>query len=79
MVSKSNNIPSKFTEGPNDGRVQVTASTKCHAGKLDELVKLYFRLAFSNKEILSLLAHKHTIADVRTLRRLSENCNCFEG
>ncbi|KAF7653483.1 hypothetical protein LDENG_00082350, partial [Lucifuga dentata] len=34
------------------------------------LVQLYFRIGFSNKEILSLLVHKHSlIINIRTLKR----------
>ncbi len=42
------------------------------------LVKSYFRLGFSNKEILCLLAHQHgVIISKRTLQRLCKKLNLF--
>ena len=46
--------------------------------QLEELVKLYFRIGFSNKEILSLLAHKHRVViSIRTLKRLCRKLRLF--
>ncbi len=43
-----------------------------------DLVKSYFRLGFSNKEILCLLAHQHgVIISKRTLQRLCRKLNLF--
>ncbi|KAL3987647.1 hypothetical protein ACER0C_014762 [Sarotherodon galilaeus] len=45
---------------------------------LDDLIRLYFRLSFSNKEILSILAHSHqTIISVRTLKRICKRLGLF--
>ncbi|XP_047242593.1 uncharacterized protein LOC124881124 isoform X1 [Girardinichthys multiradiatus] len=45
---------------------------------LDDLVRLYFRLSFSNKEILAILAHSHqTIISVRTLKRICKRLGLF--
>lgn len=46
---------------------------------VDELVKLYSRISFSNKEILSLLAHKYrVVVSIRTLKRLCQKL-CLLG
>ena len=38
---------------------------------VDNLVKLYFRIGFNNKEILAVLAQSHSVViSVRTLKRL---------
>ncbi len=43
---------------------------------VEDLVKSYFRLGFSNKEIICLLAHQHgVIISKRTLQRLCRKCN----
>ncbi len=43
---------------------------------VEDLVKSYFRLGFSNKEILCLLAHQHgVIISKRTLQRLCRKLN----
>ncbi len=45
---------------------------------VEDLVKSYFRLGFSNKEILCLLAHQHgVIISKRTLQRLCRKLNLF--
>ncbi len=45
---------------------------------VEDLVKSYFRLGFSNREILSLLAHQHgVIISKRTLPRLCRKLNLF--
>ncbi|KAF7642721.1 hypothetical protein LDENG_00252490, partial [Lucifuga dentata] len=45
---------------------------------LDDLVKLYFRLSFSNKEILAILAHQHDkVISVRTLKRICRRLGLF--
>ncbi len=45
---------------------------------VEDLVKSYFRLGFSNKEILCLLAHQHAvIISKRTLQRLCRKLNLF--
>ncbi len=45
---------------------------------VEDLVKSYFRLGFSNKEILCLLAHQHgVIISKRTLPRLCRKLNLF--
>ncbi|KAF7664486.1 hypothetical protein LDENG_00175330 [Lucifuga dentata] len=45
---------------------------------IDELVQLYFRIGFSNKEVLSLLAHKHSLViSIRTLKRLCQRLRLF--
>ncbi|XP_035985476.1 uncharacterized protein LOC118558974 [Fundulus heteroclitus] len=45
---------------------------------LDDLVSLYFRLSFTNKEILGMLAHSHqTIISVRTLKRICKRLGLF--
>ncbi|CAI5669682.1 unnamed protein product [Oreochromis niloticus] len=45
---------------------------------LDDFIRLYFRLSFSNKEILSILAHSHqTIISVRTLKRICKRLGLF--
>ncbi len=45
---------------------------------VEYLVKSYFRLGFSNKEILCLLAHQHgVIISKRTLQRLCRKLNLF--
>ncbi|KAF7663180.1 hypothetical protein LDENG_00216340, partial [Lucifuga dentata] len=47
---------------------------------VDELVQLYFRIGFSNKEILPLLAHKHSLViSIRTLKRLCQRLRLFRG
>ncbi len=46
---------------------------------VEDLVKSYFRLGFSNKEILCLLAHQHgVIISKRTLQRLCRKLNLEE-
>ena len=46
--------------------------------ELDHLVKLYFRLSFSNKEILSTLANYDTIIiSTRTLKRICKRLGLF--
>ncbi len=45
---------------------------------VEDLVKSYFRLGFSNKDILCLLAHQHgVIISKRTLQRLCRKLNLF--
>ena len=45
---------------------------------LDDLIKLYFRLSLSNKEILAILAHtNHIVISVRTLKRICKRLNLF--
>ncbi len=45
---------------------------------VEDLVKSYFRLGFSNKENLCLLAHQHgVIISKRTLQRLCRKLNLF--
>ncbi|KAL3973710.1 hypothetical protein ACER0C_024917 [Sarotherodon galilaeus] len=45
---------------------------------LDDLIRLYFRLSFSNKEILSILAHSHQkVISVRTLKRICKRLGLF--
>ncbi len=45
---------------------------------VEDLVKSYFRLGFSNKEMLCLLAHQHgVIISKRTLQRLCRKLNLF--
>lgn len=45
---------------------------------LDEYIKLYFRLSFSNKEILAILAHNNQIViSVRTLKRICRRLGLF--
>ncbi len=45
---------------------------------VEDLVKSYFRLGFSNKEILCLLVHQHgVIISKRTLQRLCRKLNLF--
>ncbi len=45
---------------------------------VEDLVKSYFRLGFSNKEILCLLAHQHgVIISIRTLQRLCRKIYLF--
>ena len=45
---------------------------------VDELVKLYFKIGFSNKEVISVLAHKHSVAvRIRTLKRLCRKLCLF--
>ncbi len=45
---------------------------------VEDLVKSYFRLGFSNKELLCLLAHQHrVIISKRTLQRLCRKLNLF--
>ncbi|XP_037136560.1 uncharacterized protein LOC119139703 [Syngnathus acus] len=45
---------------------------------LDDLIKLCFRLAFSNKEILAVLAHNaQTIISIRTLKRTCKRLGLF--
>ncbi len=45
---------------------------------VEDLVKSYFGLGFSNKEILCLLAHQHgVIISKRTLQRLCRKLNLF--
>ncbi len=45
---------------------------------VEDLVKSYFRLGFSNKKILCLLAHQHAvIISKRTLQRLCRKLNLF--
>ncbi|KAF7659750.1 hypothetical protein LDENG_00293600 [Lucifuga dentata] len=45
---------------------------------LDDLVKLYFRLSFSNKEILAILAHQHDkVISVQTLKRICRRLGLF--
>ncbi len=45
---------------------------------VEDLVQSYFRLGFSNKEILCLLAHQHgVIISKRTLQRLCRKLNLF--
>lgn len=47
--------------------------------QLDELVKLILGLDFSNKEILSLLAQKHTVVtNIRTLKILCQQLRLFQ-
>ncbi len=49
-----------------------------YAPDVEDLVKSYFRLGFSNKEILCLLAHQHgVIIGKRTLQRLCRKLNLF--
>ena len=46
--------------------------------ELDELIKLYFRLSFSNKEILAILAHSnHIVLSIRTLKRICKRLGLF--
>lgn len=45
---------------------------------VDDFIRLYFRLSFSNKEILAILAHSnHTIISVRTLKRICRRLGLF--
>ncbi len=45
---------------------------------VEDLVKSYFRLGFSNKKIICLLAHQHgVIISKRTLQRLCRKLNLF--
>lgn len=45
---------------------------------LDDHIKLYFRLSFSNKEILAILAHNNqTVISVRTLKRICKRLGLF--
>ncbi len=45
---------------------------------VEDLVKSYFRLGFSNKEILCLLVHQHgVIISKRTLQQLCRKLNLF--
>ncbi len=47
---------------------------------VEDLVKSYFRLGFSNKEILCLLAHQHgVIISKRTLQRLCRKRSGYYG
>ena len=55
----------------------MTASAKRFV--VDELVDLYFRIGLSYKDIIPLLAHKHSVVvSVRTLKRLSQKL-CLSG
>jgi len=46
--------------------------------ELDRLVKLYFRLSFNNKEILSTLAnYDRIIISIRTLKRICKRLGLF--
>ncbi|KAL7870469.1 hypothetical protein SRHO_G00079660, partial [Serrasalmus rhombeus] len=46
--------------------------------ELDDLIRLYFRLSFSNKEILAILAHNNqTLISVRTLKRICKRLGLF--
>lgn len=45
---------------------------------VEELVNLYFRTGFNNKEILALLTHRHSvIISVRTLKRICQTLRLF--
>ncbi|KAF7670321.1 hypothetical protein LDENG_00271790, partial [Lucifuga dentata] len=45
---------------------------------LDDLVKLYFRLSFSNKEILQIIAYQHEkVINVQILKRICRRLGLF--
>ncbi|XP_051942829.1 uncharacterized protein LOC127615238 isoform X2 [Hippocampus zosterae] len=58
----------------------MEGATQTVAGNpdLDDLIKLCFRLGFSNKEILAILAHNaETILSIRTLKRICKRLGLF--
>ena len=47
-------------------------------GAVEDCVELYFRIGFTNKEILNLLAHQHhIIISIRTLKRICKKMHLF--
>ena len=47
-------------------------------GAVEDFVELYFRIGFTNKEILNLLAHQHhIIISIRTLKRICKKMHLF--
>lgn len=48
---------------------QCVPSSLDNMSSVEQLVKLYLKIGLSHKDVLALLAHKHSIVSSRTLKR----------